>query len=201
MVTRLAPPKMQSLMMGLWFGSMAVSNLLAGFLAAFSSRMDTTHHTIEFRKDALYAEVRLDGRMRRLELRLVDGEGGTPIPSNAPQIAFRGEYVTDDGAHHDVALPLLPQAGEEDEPGTAATFVASLAELPSDVDDIEDVAGSFAITVQGEPLSAELRHEHPTFILKGLPGFYLLLVILPIAAGLLLTLLTPWLKRMMHGVH
>jgi hypothetical protein len=163
--------------------------------------MDTTHHTVEFRKDNLYAEVRLDGRARQLELRLVDGEGGSPVPSNAPQIAFRGAYVTDDGQQHDVALPLLPQPGEEDEPGTASTFVASLTELPPDVDDIEDVAGSFAIAVEGEPLSAEMRHDHPTFILPGLPGFYLLLVILPIAAGFLLTLLTPWLKRMMHGVH
>ncbi len=39
-----------------------------------------------------------------------------------------------------------------------------------------------------------------TFILPGLAGFYLMLVIFPIAAGLLILLLTPLLKRMMHGV-
>jgi POT family proton-dependent oligopeptide transporter len=38
------------------------------------------------------------------------------------------------------------------------------------------------------------------FVLDGLPGFYLMLVVFPIAAGLFLLLLSPLLKRMMHGV-
>jgi POT family proton-dependent oligopeptide transporter len=37
-------------------------------------------------------------------------------------------------------------------------------------------------------------------LLDGLPGFYLMLVVFPIAAGLLILLLTPRLRRMMHGV-
>jgi proton-dependent oligopeptide transporter, POT family len=40
-----------------------------------------------------------------------------------------------------------------------------------------------------------------TFLLEGLPGFYLMLVVLPIGAGLLILALAPRLKRMMHGVH
>ena len=39
-----------------------------------------------------------------------------------------------------------------------------------------------------------------SFILDGLPGFFLLLVVLPISAGFVLLVLTPMLKRMMHGV-
>ncbi|TWU45373.1 Di-/tripeptide transporter [Novipirellula aureliae] len=39
-----------------------------------------------------------------------------------------------------------------------------------------------------------------SFILDGLPGFFLLLVILPTSAGFILLVLTPMLKRMMHGV-
>jgi POT family proton-dependent oligopeptide transporter len=40
-----------------------------------------------------------------------------------------------------------------------------------------------------------------TFFIPGLPGFYLMLVVFPAAAGLLITLLAPLLRRMMHGVH
>jgi POT family proton-dependent oligopeptide transporter len=36
MVTKLAPPKLQSLMMGLWFFSFSLANLFAGLVAAFS---------------------------------------------------------------------------------------------------------------------------------------------------------------------
>lgn len=45
--------------------------------------------------------------------------------------------------------------------------------------------------------------EEPTasFILEGLAGFYLLLVIVPIAVGMLLFAISPLLKKMMHGVH
>lgn len=35
---------------------------------------------------------------------------------------------------------------------------------------------------------------------EGLPGFFLMLVVFPIAAGVLILLLTPILKRMMHGI-
>ncbi len=39
-----------------------------------------------------------------------------------------------------------------------------------------------------------------TFVIEGLPGFYLLLVVFPIGMGVLILLLTPLLKKMMHGV-
>jgi POT family proton-dependent oligopeptide transporter len=38
MVTKLAPARLQSLMMGLWFFSLALSNLVAGLVARFSER-------------------------------------------------------------------------------------------------------------------------------------------------------------------
>jgi POT family proton-dependent oligopeptide transporter len=85
MVTKLAPNRLQSLMMGIWFLSMAVSNLVAGFVAAYSVKLE------------------------------------------------KGE----------------------------ASFAGY----------------------------------------AGLPGFFLMLVVFPIAAGVILTVLAPLLKRMMHGVH
>jgi hypothetical protein len=39
-----------------------------------------------------------------------------------------------------------------------------------------------------------------TFIIPGLPGFFLMLVALPIAGGIMIAILTPVLKKMMHGV-
>ena len=39
MVTKLAPARLQSLMMGLWFFSLALSNLLAGLVARFSVKV------------------------------------------------------------------------------------------------------------------------------------------------------------------
>jgi hypothetical protein len=57
------------------------------------------------------------------------------------------------------------------------------------------------VTVGGDELTTSLEHRHYTFIFPGLPGFYLLLVVFPIGAGVVLTVLTPMLKRMMHGVH
>jgi len=48
--------------------------------------------------------------------------------------------------------------------------------------------------------SKRLEAGDATFVLEGLPGFYLLLVVFPIAAGVLILLLTPLLRRMMHGV-
>ena len=89
MVTKLAPARLQSLMMGLWFFTFALSNLLAGLVARFSTRF---------------------------------------VP---------------------------------DEPGGEAEM---------------------------------------TFILPGLPGFFLLLVVCPLVAGFLIFALAPLLKRMMHGL-
>jgi POT family proton-dependent oligopeptide transporter len=89
MVTKLAPKRLQSLMMGLWFFTFALSNLLAGLVARFSTM-------------------------------------------------------------------FVPE-----EPGA-------------------------------EP---EL-----TFIIPGLPGFFLLLVIFPIAAGTLIFAITPWIKKLMRGI-
>ncbi len=48
--------------------------------------------------------------------------------------------------------------------------------------------------------SVSLAQGHSTFILPGLPGFYLLLVLVPLAVGAALLIATPRLKRMMHGV-
>ena len=48
--------------------------------------------------------------------------------------------------------------------------------------------------------SKRLEAGDATFVLEGLPGFYLSLVLFPIAAGALILLLTPLLRRMMHGV-
>lgn len=39
-----------------------------------------------------------------------------------------------------------------------------------------------------------------TFVMEGLPGFFLMLVVFPIGAGVVILGLTPILKRMMHGV-
>ncbi len=39
-----------------------------------------------------------------------------------------------------------------------------------------------------------------SFIIEGLPGFYLMLVVFPVAAGVIIFALSPVLKRMMHGV-
>jgi POT family proton-dependent oligopeptide transporter len=45
----------------------------------------------------------------------------------------------------------------------------------------------------GEPPEA-------SFIIDGLPGFYLMLVVFPVAAGVVMFFLAPILKKMMHGV-
>jgi POT family proton-dependent oligopeptide transporter len=49
--------------------------------------------------------------------------------------------------------------------------------------------------------SVRVESGEIAFLIDGLPGFYLMLVIFPIAAGVLILLLTPILRRMMHGVH
>lgn len=46
--------------------------------------------------------------------------------------------------------------------------------------------------------SVRLEAGEVTFVLPGLPGFYLLLVAIPLAMGLLILLLSPRLKRWMH---
>jgi len=48
--------------------------------------------------------------------------------------------------------------------------------------------------------STKIASGEITFVFEGLAGFYFMLVVSPIAAGLLILLLTPLLKRMMHGV-
>ncbi|MGD8416436.1 MAG: peptide MFS transporter [Pseudomonadales bacterium] len=49
--------------------------------------------------------------------------------------------------------------------------------------------------------SVRLASGEWTFLIDGLPGFYLLLVLVPCAVGTLILAMTPWLKRLMHGVH
>ena len=48
--------------------------------------------------------------------------------------------------------------------------------------------------------SVRLEAGESTFVIGGLPGFYLFLVVMPIAVGFLVLGLTPLLKRWMHGV-
>jgi proton-dependent oligopeptide transporter, POT family len=48
--------------------------------------------------------------------------------------------------------------------------------------------------------SVRLQRGEITFMLEGLAGFYLLLVVVPLAMGMLILLLTPLLKRWMHGM-
>jgi POT family proton-dependent oligopeptide transporter len=48
--------------------------------------------------------------------------------------------------------------------------------------------------------SKRLEAGEVTFVLEGLPGFYLMLVVFPLAASAFILALTPLLKRMMHGV-
>ncbi len=49
-------------------------------------------------------------------------------------------------------------------------------------------------------ISTRLQSGELEFIIPGMPGFYLMLVIGPIAAGVLIMVIAPILKRMMHGV-
>ncbi len=48
--------------------------------------------------------------------------------------------------------------------------------------------------------SVQLERGEATFLIEGLPGFYLLLVIAPIATGFLIWGMSPMLRRWMHGV-
>ena len=89
MVTKLAPARLQSLMMGLWFFTFALSNLLAGLVARFSTKF-------------------------------IPGEDGAPAEA--------------------------------------------------------------------------------TFLIPGLPGFFLMLVIFPIGAGVLIFVISPWIRKLMRGI-
>ena len=48
--------------------------------------------------------------------------------------------------------------------------------------------------------SVRFESGESTFLVEGLPGFYLLLVVVPMVVGMLILGLTPLLKRWMHGV-
>lgn len=48
--------------------------------------------------------------------------------------------------------------------------------------------------------SVRLESGASTFFIEGLPGFYLLLVVMPVAVGVLIWLISPVLRRWMHGV-
>ncbi|MFG0284269.1 MAG: peptide MFS transporter [Phycisphaerales bacterium JB039] len=48
--------------------------------------------------------------------------------------------------------------------------------------------------------SVKVEEGDWTFFIPGLPGFFLMLVVFPIAAGVIIMLVTPLLKKMMHGV-
>ena len=48
--------------------------------------------------------------------------------------------------------------------------------------------------------SVRLESGASTFFIEGLPGFYLLLVVMPVAVGVLIWLVSPVLRRWMHGV-
>jgi len=103
LVTKLAPIRLQSLMMGVWFFTLSLGNLAAGQFARISEKMRPTFE--------------------------IDWIPGTRIP-----------------------MPVVFQKPAE-----------------------------------------------WTFILEGMAGFYLMLVLLPITVGVIIMLLTPVLKRMSHG--
>jgi len=49
-------------------------------------------------------------------------------------------------------------------------------------------------------ISTKVESGELTFFIPGLPGFYLMLVVFPIAAGVLIMAISPILKKMMHGI-
>jgi len=48
-------------------------------------------------------------------------------------------------------------------------------------------------------LSVKLKEGDMTFVMEGLPGFFLMLMLFPIGAGFVILVMTPVLKRMMQG--
>lgn len=57
------------------------------------------------------------------------------------------------------------------------------------------------IAAQVARLSERLASGEWTFIIEGMAGFYLALVIMPICVGVFIMLISPILRRMMHGIH
>ena len=49
--------------------------------------------------------------------------------------------------------------------------------------------------------SVRLEAGEATFLIEGLPGFYLLLVVVPVLTGVFLWAISPVLRRWMHGIH
>jgi POT family proton-dependent oligopeptide transporter len=49
--------------------------------------------------------------------------------------------------------------------------------------------------------SVALERGEWTFLIPGLPGFYLALTVVPILIGFFIFLISPTLRRWMHGVH
>jgi proton-dependent oligopeptide transporter, POT family len=200
MVTKLAPARLQSLMMGVWFLSFALSNLLGGFLAAFSTRMDISRHVVELRAEHSYAEVRFDARRRELSVTILADDQESALPIETPTIAFDAAFREGSGGgdRRELTLSAVPQTGEDE--GRSSRFVAAGEMIPDHVDDIEDISGTLRVPIGEERLEANLVHDHYTFVFDGLAGFYLMLVVFPIGTGLVITLLSPLLRRMMHGI-
>jgi hypothetical protein len=195
MITRLAPAHLQSLMMGLWFLSFAASNYVAGQLAVISTQLDTSQHVIHFQPSELNANIAFDAKTRQLRVH-VEGD----VSTFGERLTFDGA-VGPVGSEQPAKLELVTSAAFRDAKPVPGMFVADTSVLPVHVTDIEQLRGTFATPDSATQQTAELKHDHYTFIIPGLPGFFLALVLLPIAAGTLLLFLTPLLKRMMHGVH
>ena len=49
--------------------------------------------------------------------------------------------------------------------------------------------------------SVKLEAGEATFLIGGLPGFYLLLVVVPVLTGVFIWIISPPLRRWMHGIH
>ncbi len=60
------------------------------------------------------------------------------------------------------------------------------------------IKSTVIITTQVAPETSFLFGQ-VTFIIPGLPGFYLMLVVFPLGAGVLLSIASPLLRRMMAG--
>jgi proton-dependent oligopeptide transporter, POT family len=236
MVTKLAPKRLQSLMMGVWFLSFALSNTLAGLVAAFSTQMDTSVHVVALapadgrpvgpaskrrsrllfvdkNEAKLFADVKIDARSRELTVLLLKNDKTSPLPVGNKSIRFDADVAPEGRPASHVRLTLKPRPQKKEKKGKSSRFVIPLDALPEGTNDIEQISGKLRLTVDSRELqpplvkehyqfdySGELVHEHYTFVFDGLPGFFLMLVLFPMGAGVLITLLSPLLKRMMHGI-
>lgn len=200
MVTKLTPLRLQSLMMGVWFLSFALANTFGGLIAAFSTKMDTSRHVVEMKAEELYADVKIDARSKELVVLMLKKDKQAAQPIKQPQIELRGDLKPEEGdsTNATVVLKAKPQTGEKE--GESSRFVIPLKDLPANVNDVEQIHGKVHAKWKDEEASGEIVHDHFTFVYPGLAGFYLMLVVFPLAGGLLITLLTPMLKKMMHGV-